>query len=305
MNFADRLDDAVRHAGNPCLLGIDPHPDLLPEEYAVVRDRRAARQDRARALAEFSLELVDLARDRVAAVKPQSAFFEELGADGVGAWERVVAGARDAGLLVIGDVKRGDIASTSAAYGRAFLGDGEEPEAPHLCDAITVNPYLGGDSIEPLIRIAARTGRGLFVLVRTSNPGGDDLQLHGDPPLWREVARRVDAWGEPLVGACGLSSVGAVVGATHAADLKSFRDALPRTPLLLPGYGAQGGGAGSLATAFLAGGRGALVNSSRGIAFAYRDRAGMPWKDAAREALDAMIAEVSAAVGRAGTVSGA
>lgn len=286
----------MRRVGNPCILGIDPHPELLPDAFRVARDPRASRVERALAVTEFCLELIDLARDRVCAVKPQSAFFEELGADGAVAWERVISASRSSGLLVVGDVKRGDIASTAAAYGRAFLGRlPRTSEAPY-CDAITVNPFLGGDSIEPLLAICEETGCGIFVLVRTSNPGGADLQLHGEPPLWREVARLVEEWGSRLVGSCGLSSVGAVVGATHSSDLASFRSALPRANLLLPGYGAQGASAAGLARAFLPGGQGALVSSSRSIAFAYRESPGLPWKDAARRALDDMIADISGAL---------
>lgn len=293
MNFADRLDAAIARAGNPCLLGIDPHFDLLPDEFAVARDPRASRAERAGAVAEFALDLVDLARGRVAAVKPQSAFFEELGADGVAAWERVVSAAREAGLIVVGDVKRSDIASTAAAYGRAFLGAADTADPPHLCDAITVNPYLGSDSVEPLVETCVATGRGLFVLVRTSNPGSAEFQLHGEPPLWTRVAAAVERWGSDLHGACGLSSVGAVVGATHAQELAELRRALPHAPLLLPGYGAQGASAADLSPAFLPGGRGVLVNSSRGIAFAHRSRPDLAWKDAAVQALEAMIAAVA------------
>jgi len=296
MTFADRLDAAIAESGNPCLLGIDPHLELLPEEYAVARDEGARRSDRAAAVRDFCLELVEVATRAVPAVKPQSAFFEQLGADGVAAWESVVAEARRAGLLVIGDVKRGDISSTAAAYARAFL-DPAPPAA--ACDAITVNPYLGSDSIEPLLATCERVDAGLFVLVRTSNPGGAELQLHGEPPLWHEVARSVDRWGEQLTGLCGLTSVGAVVGATHPAELPDIRARLPRTPLLLPGLGAQGASVRDLAPAFLPGGRGALLSASRSIAFAYRDahRAGQHWKDAARSALTELVAE-TADIGR-------
>lgn len=293
MNFSDRLALAVERSGTPSLLGIDPHPDLLPPEFAAARDERLPRAERAQALQAFALELVDLAAGRVPAIKPQSAFFEAFGADGAVAWERVVRAAREAGLIVIGDVKRGDIASTAAAYAQAFLTGVSPADEPHLCDAITVNPYLGEDSVAPLVEACRERDRGVFVLVRTSNRGGSDFQLHGDPPLWREVARRVGAWGADLRGACGLSSIGAVVGATHANELADLRAALPTAWLLLPGYGAQGGKADDLAPAFAEGGRGALVNSSRGIAFAYRDSPGTAWKDAARRALDDMIADLS------------
>lgn len=297
MNFSDRLIDAVERVGNPCLLGLDPHLDLLPEEFAVARDTSARRADRAAAVGDFCCELVDVAAGRVAAVKPQSAFFERFGADGVAAWERVVRAAREAGLLVIGDVKRGDIGSTAAAYAEGLL----DTEDPAHCDAVTVNPLLGRDSLEPFLEACRRNDAGLYVLVRTSNPGSSDFQTHGEPELSLRIARAVHEWGAELVGEHGLSSVGAVVGATHPELLATFRQALPRTPLLLPGYGAQGAGAQDVAGAFLEGGRGALVSASRSVAFAYRrpEGAGKSWKDAAAGALDAMAQDVSAVTKRA------
>jgi len=296
LNFADRLDQATRRVGNPCLLGLDPHLDLLPPEFEAARSPEVSRSERARLIGDFCCELIELAAGKIAAVKPQSAFFEELGADGVEAWERVVRASHDAGLLVIGDVKRGDIASTARAYANAFLAGSSPDDEAQLCDAITVNPYLGADSVEPMVEACAATGRGLYVLVRTSNPGSRDFQLHGDPPLWELVAKRVTEWGSKLVGDCGLSSIGAVVGATHASDLGDFRRKLPQSPLLLPGYGAQGATAQDLSAAFLPGGKGAIVNSSRGIAFAYRQHPGQHWKDASRAALDEMIRELSTAI---------
>jgi orotidine-5'-phosphate decarboxylase len=301
MSFADRLDAAVRRAGNPCLLGIDPHLELLPEPFACARDAALARGERARALGDFCCELVELAAGRVAAVKPQSAFFELFGADGAAQWERVVRCARDAGLLVIGDVKRGDISSTAAAYAQAFL-EGLPGASAARCDAITVNPFLGRDSLEPFAAAARRADAGLYVLLRTSNPGGRELQSHGDPPLYERVADMVRDLGSELRGACGLSSIGAVVGATLPEELARLRGRLPSTPFLLPGYGAQGAGAAEIRAGFLpedgGRGRGALVNSSRGVAFAWKSGpfAGRPWKDAARLALDAMVADVARAL---------
>ena len=301
MSFADRLDAATADRSNPCLVGIDPHLDLLPDEFAVARDRSAPRADRAAALADFCCQLVEVVAPRVAIVKPQSAFFEQLGADGAVAWERVVAAARGAGLLVLGDVKRGDIGSTATAYAHAFLGAGEDD--PTLCDAITINPYLGGDATRPFLDACREMAKGVFVLVRTSNPGGSDFQEPGDPSLCDRVARAVDAWGSELVGECGLSSVGAVVGATRPSELERLRALMPRTPFLIPGYGAQGAGAEDAAPGFLPGGRGALVAASRSVAFAHRApaNAGRDWREAASEALDAMIADVRAALGLSAT----
>jgi orotidine-5'-phosphate decarboxylase len=305
VSFADRLEEAVERKGNPCLVGLDPHLDLLPDEFAGARDPALPRAERAHLLARFCCELIDVVADRAPAVKPQSAFFEQLGADGTAAWERVVAHARAAGLIVIGDVKRGDISSTAAAYARAFLSGLEGCERDSLCDAVTLNAFLGEDSVRPFLEACRETGAGLYVLVRTSNPGSADFQRHGDPELSLRIADAVAHWGTELMGQRGLSSVGAVVGATHGAELRTFRARMPRTPLLLPGYGAQGASARDVVDAFLphtsSGPRrpsGALVNSSRGISFAYRSEAGRgrPWKDAASAALDTMIAELREAL---------
>ena len=289
MNFADRLDAQVREKGSPCLLGLDPHLALLPEEFSVAADPSAPRGDRASAVADFLCELTDLCVDRVAVVKPQSAFFELLGADGAVAWERVVSHAHSRGLLVIGDVKRGDIASTAAAYATTFLEGSGDPEDPALCDAITVNPFLGSDTLDPFLEVARRTNKGLYVLVRTSNPGSDDLQEHGNPPLVHKLCEHVTRWGEETVGECGLSSVGAVVGATHAEALAELRGRLPHTPLLLPGFGAQGAGPQDVKPGFTDGLSGAVVNSSRGIAFAYRKAETSDWRAASDRAMDEML----------------
>lgn len=299
MNFADRLDAAVAAKGTPALVGLDPHLELLPEEFAAARDTSRPRSLRAARMGDFCCELLELVAPLVPAVKPQSAFFEALGADGVAQWERVVRRAKQLGLLVIGDVKRGDIQSTARAYAAAFL-EGAGGSSDEACDAITLSPFLGADSIEPFLEVCARTRTGLFILVRTSNPGSADFQRSGAPELSFRIAERVARWGEALRGSSGLSSVGAVVGATHAAELAGFRAAMPHAPLLLPGYGAQGATARDLGGAFLAGGRGALINSSRGISFAYREAryGGLCWQDASLAATRAMIADLAAAAGK-------
>jgi orotidine-5'-phosphate decarboxylase len=291
-SYADRLDAAIARCGNPCLVGLDPHLDALPEDFAVARDPSAPRAARAAALGDFLCVIVEVAAGRVPAVKPQSAFFEVFGADGAAAWERVVAASRAAGLLVIGDVKRGDIDSTAKAYAQAYL------ETDPRCDAITINPYLGADSVQPFLDACQRAAAGVYVLVRTSNKHSGLFQDHGTPPLHEKVADSVAEWGGALRGRCGLSSVGAVVGATHPSELARLRARMPHTPFLIPGYGAQGGSARDVAGGFLPGGRGALVNSSRGILFAYKQPAyrELHWKDAAARALDAMRAEIAAAL---------
>jgi len=211
------------------------------------------------------------------AVKPQSAFFEARGWQGVRSFEAACAYARDAGLLVIADVKRGDIGSTAAAYAAAFT--------PHA-DAATVNPYLGGDAVEPFLD-ACRRGAGIFVLVKTSNPGSGDLQdvrLEDGRRVWERVAELVDRWGSDLVGERGLSSVGAVVGATYPQEVAEARALLPRAPLLLPGVGAQGATAADVAAAFANGPAGGLVSASRSVIFA--DDPGAEAERLAREIWD-------------------
>jgi orotidine-5'-phosphate decarboxylase len=300
-SFADRLEAALERVRTPALVGIDPHLELLPPAFALARDARAPRAERVAAIEAFCKQLVELAAGQVAAVKPQSAFFELFGADGAAAWERVVAHARAHDLLVIGDVKRSDIASTAAAYATAFLEGLPGTQRDHLCDAITLNPYLGSDSLVPFVESCRRSGGGLFVLVRTSNEGSAEFQEHGTPPLCLRVAAALDALGATLVGARGTSSVGAVVGATHPGELARLRAALPRAVLLLPGYGAQGASARDVRAAFVDRARpwrGALVNSSRGVAFAWREPryAGRTWQDATRAALAAMRAELESAL---------
>lgn len=296
MSYADRLEAAVAAKQSPCLVGLDPHLSLLPPAFEAAHDPAAPRAAVARAVGDFLCEVIGLVAEFTPVVKPQSAFFEALGADGVAAWERVVAAAHAADLLVIGDVKRGDIGSTAAAYARAFLTGGHGTDPATLCDAITINPYLGSDSVEPFLDACAATGKGLYVLVRTSNPSSAEFQATGDPALADRVADAVVRWGEDLVGAGGWSSVGAVVGATHPDELARFRARMPRTPLLLPGYGAQGAGAADVVGGFAGGLSGAVVNSSRGILFAYRSRPDVDWKDATRDAARTMRKEIAAAL---------
>ena len=309
--YADRLHAAVERTQNPVVVGLDPHLALLPSEFAIARDPAASRAERAGALREFLLGIVEVAAGRVPAVKPQSAFFEVFGADGVQAFEEVTAAAKEAGLLVIGDVKRGDIGSTAAAYAEAFLtGPGLGPAgkaepAPawaqaYLCDAATVNPYLGSDSITPFVAACEAASAGLYVLVRTSNPSSAEFQAltveGSEDTLADRVADAVDGWGAEVMGECGWSSIGAVVGATHPKQLSELRRRMPKTPLLLPGYGAQGASAKDIRGGFADGLHGALVNSSRGILYAGAKRPDKHWKDAAREAMDDMAQELRGAL---------
>ena len=269
-HYADRLHAAIRAKDTPALVGIDPRLDKLP---APVRDAATGptELDRAAdAFERFGKGLVDVVADLVPAVKPQSAFFEEYGPPGVAALSRVIAHARAAGLVVILDAKRGDIGSTAEAYARGLLG-GSDPPRPDMADALTVNPFLGPDTLEPFVEVAKERGAGLYVLCRTSNPGSGVFQ--GVTADGRSVTDRVAAEVQRLAaataGAGGYGCVGAVVGATYPAELVALRAAMPAAPLLVPGYGSQGGTAANVAGAFDSEGLGAVVNSSRAINFAF------------------------------------
>jgi orotidine-5'-phosphate decarboxylase len=266
-HFADRLAAAVERKGAPLCVGLDPDPALMPGELGVL---------------EFCRGIVDAVAEFAVAVKPQAAFFEAQGAEGWAALVAVCEYARETGLLVLADAKRGDVPSTARAYAAAF--------AP-IADAVTVNPYLGYDSLEPFF---ARDGLGVFVVLKTSNPGSVDLQdlpLADGRPLWQHVAGLVDRWGADLVGTSGLSSVGAVVGATFPQEVAEARHLLPRSVLLLPGVGAQGARADDLAEAFAAGPAGALVSASRSVLYADR---GAGWQDAAAAEAERLADELRA-----------
>ena len=294
--FADRLADAVERKRTQIVVGLDPVLDMLPVELRgeAVAGRAAA----ASAVERFCAGIIDAVAPYVVAVKPQVAFFEALGSDGWRALERVSAYAREAGLIVIGDAKRGDVGSTARAYATAFLEprDGE----PALADALTVSPFLGRDSLDPFFAACRREGAGVFLLVRTSNPGAAELQdasLSDGRPLWRQLAELVDQWGEDLVGACGLSSVGAVVGATVPRIVGEARRQMPRAIILLPGVGAQGATPADVARAFTSGPSSALVNASRSVIYAYRDAPAGDWRAAAAAEAARLQSAVWAAAG--------
>jgi len=264
-HFADRLLEACAAKGGPVCVGLDPRWEDLPE--AIRRDHGDDLEGRAAAVLRFNRGVIDAVAPLVPVVKPQIAFYEALGVPGFRCWMETVAAARERGLLVIGDVKRGDVGSTAEAYARAHFDLAG-------CDALTLSPYLGLDSLEPFLDRCRGKGRGVFVLVKTSNPGSADLQdlEVGNLRVFEEVAVLLRGWaaGPGLVGARGWSALGAVVGATHPAEVASLRRMLPGVPFLVPGYGAQGGTARDCAAAFDAQGEGAVVNSSRGILFAWR-----------------------------------
>lgn len=272
-HFADRLAAAVRAKGNPVCVGLDPRWESLPDE---IRNRHGGQTLEAVALAyeEFCGRVLDVVAPLVPAVKPQSAFFEACGPAGMACLRNTLRYARRLGLVTILDGKRNDIASTAEAYAdAAFAGTAIDGTTHPVwdADALTVNPYLGRDALEPFLKSARRAARGLFVLVRTSNAGAglfQDLRCDGKP-LYQHVAAAVDGWARENLGRCGYGDVGAVVGATHPTELRELRQLVPHVLFLIPGYGAQGGRAADLAGAFHAGGLGAVVNSARGITAAF------------------------------------
>ncbi len=277
--FPDRLATAVERRRSQLVVGLDPRLDLLPVELR--GDAHLSRAAAANAYLRFCRGLIDAVAPYVVAVKPQIAFFEALGADGVRAFEQVCEYARTAGLLVVVDAKRGDVGSTARAYATAYL-ESRDALAP-LADAVTVNTYLGRDSLEPFVAACRRSGGGIFCLVKTSNAGGGDVQdltLTDGSLVWQHVARLVAELGEGLVGECGLSSIGAVVGATFPRAVTEARRLLPQAVLLLPGVGAQGATPADVARAFTSGPASALVTVSRSVIYAFRVE-GADWRSAA------------------------
>lgn len=302
MNFGDRVVEAVRRAGNPIMVGVDPRPEELPSGFLDRYD--GDRSGVASALEAFGRGVVDAVAGLVPIVKFQAAFYEAYGPEGVAALHASTAHARRAGLLVVLDGKRNDIGSTAEAYARAYLGKvavGTQFLPSWDVDALTINPYLGTDGVAPFVKVAAREGKGVFVLVRTSNPSAVEFQdLVADGwPLYRHVADRLAGWAAPHVGSSGYGAIGAVAGATYPGQLAELRAALPGVLLLVPGYGAQGGSAMDVAPAFDADGLGALINNSRGLAFAYnhpalREAHGDDWQGAIGQAVREMSDDLAA-----------
>jgi orotidine-5'-phosphate decarboxylase len=290
--FADRLAALVEERRSQICLGLDPDPAKLAGEGATADEPEASPAERAAAaVADHCRDLIERAGPACVAVKPQLACFERLGAPGWAALTEVCAAAREAGLLSIADGKRGDVPVTAAVYAQALVGETLTPWGPVAglgVDAFTANPLLGRDALEPLVAAAAEAGAGVFALVRTSNPGAADLQDLPAPraPLHERLAELVDGLSERLLGAGGLSGMGAVVGATEPQHLARMRELMPRSVFLIPGVGVQGGKPELLGAAFAAGPAAALVAASRGIA-------ADPDPAAAAERLRATVWEVS------------
>ncbi len=286
-HFTDQLSAAVLEKRSPLIVGIDPRWEQLPE---ALREDNSL-EGRAEAYRRFSIGVIEAVAEIVPAVKPQMAFFEELGPAGMLALQDVVNRAHGHGIQVVLDGKRNDIGSTAEAYARGLLGAGSAWQA----DCLTVSPYLGDDSLSPFAEVARDRGAGVYVLVKTSNPGGavwQDRLIDGQP-LYRHVGEHVEQLAKMTRGEGHYGLVGAVVGATYPEQLAELRKAMPHTWFLVPGFGAQGGNAAGVAPAFDSQGLGAIVNSSRGVIFAYNrpeyaSFGESAWQEAVRQAaLDA------------------
>jgi orotidine-5'-phosphate decarboxylase len=294
--WSDRLCDATLARNSAVCVGLDPRNEQLPNPLRCPPD--ASPSQIAIAYRQFCNGIIDAVADLVPVVKPQAAFFEQLGPAGMVALGEVIDHAIAAGLLVVLDGKRNDIGTTAEAYASAYLGTA----SPWRCDCLTVSPYLGDDSLDPFVAACDQTASGIFVLVKTSNPGGGFLQdqVANDTAIYRHVARWVTETNQSRLGTSGYGPVGAVVGATYPAQLTELRQAMPGSIILIPGFGAQGGAATDVAGGFDADGMGAIVNNSRHIIFAYQRKeysetyGARRWQDAARAATQSMNEQLNA-----------
>ena len=300
--ITDRLIERIIELQNPTCVGLDTSFDYLPD------DMRAGAKDFsdvAERIFYFNKKLVDTLCDIVPSVKVQIAYYEMYGAEGLKAYRETLSYAAEKGLVVIADAKRNDIGSTAACYSRAFLGETSVEGARFSAfpsDYVTVNGYLGTDGIVPFVEDCKERDKGIFVLVKTSNPSSGELQnllLENGTPVYEYMGGLVEKWGESTVGKYGYSAVGAVVGATHPEEAARLRKKLPHTFFLIPGYGAQGGSAEMLRCCFGKDGLGSVVNNSRGILCAYK-KTGGTYYEAARAAAVAMQKDLSEAIGKMG-----
>ena len=270
----DKLINRIKETNNPTVIGLDPRYDMLPncikEKYGT--DIKSV----CEAVWEYNKTILDNINDIIPAVKPQAAFYEALGVDGMELLRKTCSYAKEKGMVVILDAKRGDIGSTSAAYSNAYLGETKIADNLYSLyenDFLTVNPYLGVDGIKPFVDDCKKYDKGIFVLVKTSNPSSSELQdlkLESGKTVYETVGKLVSLWGEELIGENGYSSVAAVVGATHPKQLKELRNLMPHSFFLIPGYGAQGGKAEDIALGFDDNGIGGIVNASRSLMCAYK-----------------------------------
>ena len=284
MNAIDNLIEKIKQTNNPTVMGLDPRYEMLPK--CVTSKYSQDLEGVAKAIVEYNKTLIDATYDVIPAIKPQIAFYEMFGIPGMEAFKETCKYAKEKGMVVIADIKRGDIGSTAQGYSNAFLGRtpiGEKEEAIYDVDFVTVNPYMGTDCVKPFIEDCKKYDKGIFILVKTSNPSSgelQDLKLENNKEVYIQVAELVEKWGEELRGKYGYSSVAAVVGATYPEQLEQIRKIAPHTYFLIPGYGAQGGKANDIALGFDSNGLGGIVNASRSLMCAYKsDR----WKEQYKE----------------------
>lgn len=300
--ITDALIERIVGLQNPVCVGLDTHFDYLPDEMRAGADSPERAAER---IFDFNKKLIDTLYDVVPSVKVQIAYYEMYGVPGLEAFRETLKYAAEKGLIVIADAKRNDIGSTAACYSAAFLGETKINGAASRAfpaDYLTVNAYLGTDGIAPFVETCKEKDKGIFVLVKTSNPSSGELQnlvLEKGVPVYEYMGSLVEKWGEGTVGKYGYSAVGAVVGATHPEEAARLREKLPHTFFLIPGYGAQGGNAAMLRCCFGADGLGGVVNNSRGIICAYK-KLGGKYYEAARAAALAMQKDLSDAIGRMG-----
>ena len=297
--ITDKLIDGIIAMQNPTCVGLDTLFDYLPED---MKAGAKTFEDVAERVLEFNKKIIDSVYDIVPSVKVQIAYYEMYGAAGMKAYYETLKYATEKGLVVIADAKRNDIGSTAGCYAKAFLGETQVNDATIKAfpsDYVTVNGYLGSDGILPFVEQCEKNDKGIFVLVKTSNPSGAEIQnmvLENGVPMYEYMGGLVEKWGESTIGQYGYSAVGAVVGATHPTEAARLREILPHTFFLIPGYGAQGGNAEMLKSCFGANGLGGVVNNSRGILCAYKKNGGT-YYDAAREACVAMQQDLSSVIG--------
>lgn len=284
MNAIDRLIDKIKETNNPTVMGLDPRYDMLPK--CVTSKYSQDLEGAAKAIIEYNKALIDATYDIIPAVKPQIAFYEMFGIPGMKAFQETCRYAKEKGMVVIADIKRGDIGSTAQGYSNAFLGKtpiGDIEESIFDVDFVTVNPYMGTDCVKPFIEDCKKYDKGIFILVKTSNPSSgelQDLKLENGNEVYKQVTDLVEKWGEDLRGKYGYSSVAAVVGATYPEQLKQIREIAPHTYFLIPGYGAQGGKAEDIKLGFDSNNLGGIVNASRSLMCAYKSD---KWKDKYQE----------------------
>ena len=274
MEAIDKLINKIKEMNNPTVMGLDPRYDMLPN---CIKEKYSGSTEKiCEGILEYNKSLIDSVYDIIPAIKPQMAFYEMFGIEGIKCFKETCKYAHEKGMIVILDAKRGDIGTTAAGYSNAYLGKtpmGNFEENFFDVDFITVNPYLGSDGIKPFIEDCKKYNKGIFVLVKTSNPSSgelQDLKLENGKTIYETVGNLVESWGESLRGEYGYSSVGAVVGATYPEQLESLRKQLPHTFFLIPGYGAQGGKAKDIALGFDKNGLGGIINASRSLMCAYK-----------------------------------